>query len=619
MANIISMAMTTPKRPTNNNHFIFDKKTSNKAYIAFTNGATTGLTRSCSSFQLKALQNCDDQIITDQRRSGNYTPPIWDFDFIQSTRSEYKEERHMKRVSELISQVKTMLNDEIIEVVRQLEFIDELQRLGISYHFEYKINQILNRIYVDGRKNYDPTDLYSTALRFRLLRQHGFIVSQDVFDSFKNEDGGFKASLRDDTKGLLELYEASFMSTQGENTLELAKEFATKFMQKKIDDDHENIEEHFSLLVQNALDLPLNWRSARLSSRWFIINAYEKRKCMNPIVLEFAKLDFNIVQATHQQELKHISKWWKQTGLIEKLPFVRDRMVECYLFTVGGVFFEPQYGYERITITKVNTLITTLDDIFDVYGTFEELQLFNDVIQRWDIEAMDKLPNYMQICFLALNNFVDEMAFHVLKEQGVVIIPHLRKSWADLCKSYLQEAEWYNKGYTPKLEEYINNAWVSISTPTILTHAFFLVTNPIQNETIRSLYKYHNIVRCSGMILRLANDLETSPEEMNRGDVPKAIECYMNETGASVEEAREHVRFMINETWKEMNKERAVAGNLFVPEFVRIAVDFARAAQYVYQYGDGFGTHRFPRMKHRIMSLFFEPMVLDTDNGVALH
>ncbi|KAL3617319.1 hypothetical protein CASFOL_038864 [Castilleja foliolosa] len=176
---------------------------------------------------------------------------------------------------------------------------------------------------------------------------------------------------------------------------------------------------------------------------------------------------------------------------------------------------------------------------------------------------------------------------------------------------------WYNKGYTPKLEEYMSNAWVTISVPVILTHAFFLVTNPIQNETIRCLYKYHNIVRFSGMILRLVNDLGTSPDEMDRGDVPKAIECYINESGASVEEAREHVKFMINETWKEMNEERVGAGNLFQPEFVRIAVDFARAAQYVYQYGDGFGTHSFPQMKHRILSLLFEPIVLGTDDGVA--
>lgn len=75
-------------------------------------------------------------------------------------------------------------------------------------------------------------------------------------------------------------------------------------------------------------------------------------------------------------------RWWKQTGLTEKLPFARDRVVECYLWTVA--FFPPAYGYSRMMATKVFTIITIIDDIFDVHGTLEELQLFNSVIQRSD-------------------------------------------------------------------------------------------------------------------------------------------------------------------------------------------------------------------------------------------
>lgn len=37
---------------------------------------------------------------------------------------------------------------------------------------------------------------------------------------------------------------------------------------------------------------------------------------------------------------------------------------------------------------------------------------------------------------------------------------------------------------------------------------------------------------------------------MKRGDVPKTIQCYMNETGADEEEAQEHVRYLTGETWK---------------------------------------------------------------------
>ncbi|KAG8368601.1 hypothetical protein BUALT_Bualt15G0062400 [Buddleja alternifolia] len=574
-------------------------------------------------------RSSDDQLI--QRRSGNYEPPLWDSDYIQSLNTtEYTEERHLRRVSELKEQVMNMmLEGELIlmdSTVEKLELIDNLQRLGISYHFEEQIKQILNCIhvkkycgkndYAQGKRDY----LYSTALEFRLLRQHGFSVSQEIFHSFKNEKGEFKTSLGDDTKGLLQLYESSFMLTEGETTLDQAREFSTILLQKNLNAG--DIDENLSLLVRHALELPLHWRVERPNVRWFI-NAYERKPDMDDAVLELAKLDFNIVQAKHQQELKHVSRirfligiyiyiyiyicrWWKKTRLAETLPFARDRLVENYFWNIG-VFAKPQYGYARTMVTKVNALITTIDDIFDVYGTLEELQLFNNAIQRWDIEAIEQLPNYMQVCYLALNNFINEMAYDVLQEKGLLIIPHLRKSWADLCNSYLQEAKWYSSGYTPRMEEYIKNAWVSISATVILCHAYFLVTDPIEKEPIQSLYNDHDIVWCSGMILRLANDQGTSLDEMKRGDVPKSIQCYMNETGASREEAQEYVRFLIRETYKKTNEKR-VADSPFSEAFIRCAVDVGRMAQYMYQHGDGHGIQN-TEIRDRISSLLFEPIV----------
>ena len=77
----------------------------------------------------------------------------------------------------------------------------------------------------------------------------------------------------------------------------------------------------------------------------------------------------------------YMYRWWKETRLSEKLPFARDRIVESYLSTIDGLS-QPQYAYSRITITKVCMLVTTIDDIFDVYATMEELQLFYDTIER---------------------------------------------------------------------------------------------------------------------------------------------------------------------------------------------------------------------------------------------
>lgn len=57
---------------------------------------------------------------------------------------------------------------------RQLELVDTMQRLGVSYHFEEEIKEILSKIYNNYRKKQES--LYAAALQFRLLRQHGYNI-----------------------------------------------------------------------------------------------------------------------------------------------------------------------------------------------------------------------------------------------------------------------------------------------------------------------------------------------------------------------------------------------------------------------------------------------------------
>ncbi|XP_019155655.1 PREDICTED: (-)-alpha-terpineol synthase-like [Ipomoea nil] len=212
------------------------------------------------------------------------------------------------------------------------------------------------------------------------------------------------------------------------------------------------------------------------------------------------------------EDLKFMSRWWKKSLIPERLTFVRDRVVENFFWTVGSSS-DPKYVNCRKIGAKLNCFICTIDDMYDVYGTLDELQLFTDTIERWvDVTEIGHLPEYMRFCYLALNNFVNEVAFDVSKEHGISIAHYLKKAWADLCKAYLQEAKWYHSGYTPTFEEYIKNSWISISCPLILVHGFFYVNNPVDDVAAHNcLTDYHEIIRLSAMILRLANDKGTSP------------------------------------------------------------------------------------------------------------
>lgn len=68
----------------------------------------------------------------------------------------------------------------------------------------------------------------------------------------------------------------------------------------------------------------------------------------------------------------------------KKLPYVRDRLVEGY-FWILGVYFEPQYSCLRMFLTKSCVWLIVIDDTFDNYGTYEELEIFTQAVERYTI------------------------------------------------------------------------------------------------------------------------------------------------------------------------------------------------------------------------------------------
>ncbi|KAJ4978941.1 hypothetical protein NE237_009721 [Protea cynaroides] len=512
------------------------------------------------------------------RRSANYQPSIWGFDFIQSLKSDYKGEASMIRNKKLVEEVKQKLDDGSMGHLGLLELIDDIQRLGLGYHFGEEIKKALDTIVcmkdIETRTN---ESLHATALRFRLLRQYGYEVNQGMFNHLKDGAGNFKASYFKDEKGILSLYEASHLAVEGECILEEAKHF-TKTTLKKING---NMESNLEKQVNHALELPLHWRMPRLEARWYI-DVYEKKENSVPALIELAKLDFNTVQAVHQENAADLSMWWKNLGLRDELNFARDSLIQSFLWALGQNH-EPQYSDFRIELGKVNILITTIDDVYDVYGSLEELELFTDAVESWDVKAMEQLPDYMKICFLALFNTVNELAYFHLKKFRFDSLPFLKKAWIGLCKSYLLEAKWYYNSHKTTLEEYLNNAVVSIAGNVILIHCFFSLQQTTPDEGFDRLPQYLSLLHWSSMIVRLADDLGTSVAELKRGDVLKSIQSYMHQTGASEEVAREHISHLIDEAWKQINKDTFTNESLLPQLYIKTTVNLARVSLCVYQ------------------------------------
>ncbi|KAK4340065.1 hypothetical protein RND71_041527 [Anisodus tanguticus] len=137
-----------------------------------------------------------------------------------------------------------------------------------------------------------------------------FLVFLDILNDFKDEQGNFNQSLCKDIEGL-QLYEASYLSTETENDiLESANTFTMSHLKKHLPNNQQGEDNLTFSLVRHALELPLHCMMLRVETKWYI-NIYERMPNADPQMLEFelAKLDYNIVQAIHQEDLRNLSSF----------------------------------------------------------------------------------------------------------------------------------------------------------------------------------------------------------------------------------------------------------------------------------------------------------------------
>ncbi|CBI17971.3 unnamed protein product, partial [Vitis vinifera] len=294
--------------------------------------------------------------------------------------------------------------------------------------------------------------------------------------------------------------------------------------------------------------------------------------------------------------------------------------MECFLWTVG-IFPDPRHSSCRIELTKAIAILLVIDDIYDSYGSLDELALFTDAVKRWDLGAMDQLPEYMKICYMALYNTTNDIAYRILKEHRWSVIEDLKRTWMDIFGAFLAEAHCFKGGHVPSLEEYLNNAVTTGGTYMALVHAFFLMGQGVTRENMAMLKPYPNIFSCSGKILRLWDDLGTAREEQERGDNASSIECYKREreremdTVLDDEACRKHIRQMIQSLWVELNGE-LVASSALPLSIIKAAFNLSRTAQVIYQHGD---DNKTSSVEDHVQALLFRPVSSNGHAQITMH
>ncbi|KAH7544504.1 hypothetical protein JRO89_XS15G0177100 [Xanthoceras sorbifolium] len=88
-----------------------------------------------------------------------------------------------RQIAELKDKVKEMLMAPINDPAEKVNLINLLNRLGVSYHFRAEIEEHLNHIF-EAQPNIpedNDYDLYTIALFFRVLKQHGYKLSSSKY------------------------------------------------------------------------------------------------------------------------------------------------------------------------------------------------------------------------------------------------------------------------------------------------------------------------------------------------------------------------------------------------------------------------------------------------------
>ncbi|CAL1386267.1 unnamed protein product [Linum trigynum] len=549
------------------------------------------------------------------RRTADFHPSVWrDFFITHVPQPDEVITAWNERIEVLKSNVRSTLLAPGTALSERLSRIDTIERLGIGYHFEGEIEGVFGEIYDQYYRRND--DLNTVALRFRLLRQHNYAVSSDVFKQFK-KDGGrgeFKKEIiASDIKGMLNLYEAAYLRTEEDAILDEAIEFTKLHLMNAAE-----LESPMAELVAHSLEMPLR-KGVKRVEHLFFIPMYEKFHGHDVALLELAKLSFNVVQDLYQKELKVLTEWWVGLDLPRKLPYARDKLVEIFFWAMASAW-EPKFALARYFYTKVISIGSMYDDTYDAYGYVEELELFTTATEKWDPNVKD-LNNCMKTLFDAIIGVYEEIDTVTSRDGMPYCLEFGKQALKFVTRMYMEEARWFYQDHVPSLEEYRQVSslstiyqWIAYATMCGLGR------QSAPKEAFDWLFSLPKMLVVSSDHCRLRDDMVSHEFEQKRGHAASSIQCYMKEHGVGKEEAMTAVRGIAEDDWKIMNgeilrllnpptgRDDVAAAAAVVPnhDVLQILVGLANVMETLYKEFDGY-TNSDTSTKDMLMALFVTP------------
>ncbi|CAK9251796.1 unnamed protein product, partial [Sphagnum jensenii] len=498
-----------------------------------------------------------------------------------------------------------------VDLFEHLWMVDRLERLGVSHYFKQEIKDALEYVYrywtdfgIGWTGNLNVQDIDDTAMGFRLLRLHGFDVSEDCFREFY-KDGEFFCMAGQTSQAVTSIfnfYRASQTLFPGETLLEKGRSFAKIFLENKHAKgecyDKWILTKDFDGEVEHALNFPWYASVPRIEHRTYLdhygTNDIWIGKCLyrmpyvnNKVFLDLAKADFNLCQSIHQKELEEVIRWNAKCNF-QELKFARQKSVECY-FSAAATMFEPEMAKARLVWARCCVLTTVLDDYFDVGGTIEELRLFLEAVKRWDSTLVEGLSAKATVLFSGLYNTVNSISQEAYLVQGRDVSHHLRYFWKRWLTSTLTESEWVESNYVPTMQEYMKVAEASIALEPIVLSTLFFVPGELLSDEVISSYDYYHVMQLVNHAGRLLNDIQGIKRELGQGK-KSSVGLYMIEHPEITEvEAIAQLQNKIDNTMQQLNWE--VIRPTSVPSACKqLHFNMARILNLFYRRTDGFSS-----------------------------
>ncbi|KAJ3692495.1 hypothetical protein LUZ60_012845 [Juncus effusus] len=477
-----------------------------------------------------------------------------------------------------------------IDLLERIWAVDAIQRLGIDHHFSAEISDVLDYVYANagkegtswGRDNPVP-DIDDTCMALRLMRLHGYPVSSDVLEYFKDDDGNlicFPGQTHRGVSDMYNLYRYTQVGFPGEKILKDAKIFVLDYLHNCVKNN--DLNDKWSL--KKSLDkevkrvLEVGWRESfnRLEAReyvdqygendvWIAKNIYWMYNVNDPRYLELAKLDYNKLQVQYTTEINSILEWWNGCGFDD--PLVSNDCPKETHFAISATLYEPQYAAARVAYTKCNCIENLIKDLFENHDSIDDLKLFTQAVKRWDKSMIRSLPSKIKATFFGIYETMNEIAVQVSMAQDKDMRAYLHDLRVKQIEHYMKKREM--PGGNNLLEE-MEDSKTDFGVAVRIIPALFLLGERLNEFSFRSLDHNSEIQNHLSSFLSLFTDIH------NHKDL---VVICANEKNISEKEAVAYLNNIMEEDFDELAHDVLKPG--LVPRICRrLMLEHARVVQY---------------------------------------